>query len=614
MNPESWQAAFEPAPEGTPSKENKRTKEEITEDIRRVLSFRLGMSDIDNVESVLSGLFDSLVEDVEELSALYSNTHEDVTDKQMQEDSALTEVGFGGVPAVLDRIQDVKRMIISDIPEMVKDKVSAVITPPDAGVEIHAGDGSGFDKERTLIPRLKMLLFILLNDCHQEKDSIHITEGSVTEEMVRQEPYVAVEIPELQRLVLVCDEEGNRTDVFDTSNPAYMAEGKAGILLLTKEEKNKFGEMYPGVHQTLKYSDTWPDRIYGVLTEDLLQSAEMPKKVERPASFEVLPQADSSGFYVDPAGDRWGSPKSIAKEITSSHGLAMDARFKNLIGTLQGQKILSHNKNRSDQFYKIEEVRSAMETHLELSAYFRRADEKGFWTDTSGVRWGTASVILREIIGTTELVDNDNFKEILKNIQSQKILSTPHISDAYDIEKVKDAMKSHPELSLYFRVADADGFWKDESGARWGSVWAIVQDLGAGGLNREGDFKKILGGLIGKKIKSGTRTPIAYNIDEVKSAMKGDPKLGAYLRKANESGYYVDEAGERWGSLRTVLMAVSPGLYNLRATIPATKSIKIKGEKTVVDAYNTKEIYNAILADQDLSSYHDKIRAALSRI
>jgi hypothetical protein len=39
---------------------------------------------------------------------------------------------------------------------------------------------------------------------------------------------------------------------------------------------------------------------------------------------------------------------------------------------------------------------------------------------------------------------------------------------------------------------------------------------------------------------------------------------------------------------------------------------KIKGEKTVVDAYGANQVYDAILADQNFSSYHDKVRSLLS--
>lgn len=98
--------------------------------------------------------------------------------------------------------------------------VDTVIVPPDSSrtQPIAAGDGS-FENPKEKIPKLNTLLLLLsrgLDIDIEDDDEVTITGGVLRPNMMRSVSYDLVEIPSLERVVLVCDEVGNATYVFDS--------------------------------------------------------------------------------------------------------------------------------------------------------------------------------------------------------------------------------------------------------------------------------------------------------------------------------------------------------------------------------------------------------------
>lgn len=483
MNPESWHTFPTPNPEVVPSMEADRSKEEIVEDIRRVLSFRLGISEISNPEPVLQELFDSLVHDVEDLSRQYAEAHPEVEDKQIREDNALAEAGFGNVPAVLDKIQEVRILLSERIPHMAELFTSDVITPPDEGGEIKVGDGSGF-KEVGIMPRLKMLLFVLLNDCNLSEGSISITRGSVNNNMMRREPYVAVDVPDLHRLVVVCDEEGNRTDVFDTSHPAYAPGGKEGVLLLTKDEKNEFGEMNPGAHHVLRHSNTWSDRIYSALTKSLIHKESVSI---RPETFSQMTSI-GDGLFEDVYGNKYASMHSFCETVMGAGGLWRNKAFPGLLANLSIYPIRMQGRN--VQLYNIEHIKSAMAKDPELSAYFNRAGERDIFVDGEGREWMSWTNFRSVHLGSaSKLGQKLGIEEWIKDVPRKQVIFGTKRAEAYDVELLKKRLLEHEVFSAYFRLAE-QGVFVDETGERWVTKSNILQRQFGADLVNNSSMKK----------------------------------------------------------------------------------------------------------------------------
>ena len=97
-------------------------------------------------------------------------------------------------------------------------KSSDVFVPPDsAPVSQATGGGTGMEKKGKQ-PKLENLLFVLMNDFGIDPDdseAVSIVRGSVNPNMMREEPYYQVTVPGIDKVILVCQEYGNATFVFN---------------------------------------------------------------------------------------------------------------------------------------------------------------------------------------------------------------------------------------------------------------------------------------------------------------------------------------------------------------------------------------------------------------
>ncbi len=136
-----------------------------------------------------------------------------------RENSALRYYHLGDIETILDHLADVSEQIRS-IDDVIASAEYAdeVITPPDFGGEVVVGQrGRAFETKQS-IPRLKTLLFILSNEFNLDitrEEDVRITGGALNSGMIRKLSYYTVEVPSLNRTVLVCDEEQNVTFVLD---------------------------------------------------------------------------------------------------------------------------------------------------------------------------------------------------------------------------------------------------------------------------------------------------------------------------------------------------------------------------------------------------------------
>ena len=174
------------------------------------------------------------------------------------EDAALEYFGLEDVEAILRHLED-KASQFAVIGQVIAqaNEASDVFVPPDSTpVPQATGSGTGMEKKGKQ-PKLKNLLVMLKSEFDIDPDdseAVSIVWGSVDPNMMREEPYCQVTVPELDKVILVCDEYGNVTFVFNgewvreqvNSNRSSKDESARPLTDYTKEELSKLIKDNPG--------------------------------------------------------------------------------------------------------------------------------------------------------------------------------------------------------------------------------------------------------------------------------------------------------------------------------------------------------------------------------
>lgn len=190
-----------------------------------------------------------------------------------QEDEAFRALDLQNIPDVLRQIIDKKEQI-SILKTYINkniEKINEVITPPQPvqGLNIEKGNGS-FERKK-IFSRLLTLLYILEHDFNiaPTPERVPIKEGTVTPNMMRKTPYIRVEIPELERVVYICEEENNVSHVFDTKKLAEKSLTLEEIDIYNKEDKDSLIIKYPGIGIRIIQSKNWRTNIKTALEESI---------------------------------------------------------------------------------------------------------------------------------------------------------------------------------------------------------------------------------------------------------------------------------------------------------------------------------------------------------
>ena len=167
------------------------------------------------------------------------------------EDAALKHFGLEDVEGILRNLDDkASQFAVIDGVIAQANESSDVFVPPDSTpVPQATGSGTGMEKKGKQ-PKLKNLLVMLKSEFDIDPDdseAVSIVRGSVDPNMMREEPYYQVTVPELDKVILVCDEYGNVTFVFNgewvrgqvSANHPSENEPERPLTDYTKEELSK---------------------------------------------------------------------------------------------------------------------------------------------------------------------------------------------------------------------------------------------------------------------------------------------------------------------------------------------------------------------------------------
>lgn len=178
---------------------------------------------VNTVDSYAEHALNEVIELIESAEDAYSHQPTIVQPTHAAaEDAALHYYGLNDAVEVLDHLSE-KDAQLRAIDQRIAAVATShlVIVPPDiqpSGPN-RASESTESYKQPKNQARLKTVLFLLANEFEvalDNPDEVMITEGNVGSTMMRQLPYYKVVVPSLNRTILVCDEYGNATYVFDT--------------------------------------------------------------------------------------------------------------------------------------------------------------------------------------------------------------------------------------------------------------------------------------------------------------------------------------------------------------------------------------------------------------
>ncbi|MBI5733761.1 MAG: hypothetical protein HY973_02340 [Candidatus Kerfeldbacteria bacterium] len=414
-------------------------------------------------------------------------------DKEI-EDKAFAKYQLGDVEEILINIQN-KQNQINSISEYIHNQSyqsNKVITPPDSGPKMQPGSGKGGFDNPNLIPRLTTLLYILESDFNISKEQVLLLKGLVRDHMVRQEPYVRAQVNELNRVVYVCDEEGNASYVFDIKKLHDIGVNLQDLDLMTKDERGVLIKNHPGIGERVVQSNRWRFNVSELLSADIQHISTKKTSELTKVNNESVVVASSAEldpwrlFWTDPeSGKHYGSIRAIARKLNIVFN-TLDVFLKN--SQLQTKKVSAHFKIFSGYAYEDIQQMSQISKFLVAPKMARNTVQekdliKDFWTDEAGKHWGSIDTVAVKLgITDTTLI------RLLKESHLQTKNVRPHagkIADGYCYEDVQELpmvreFLSNPKVSKD-TIQEKDlikDFWTDEAGKHWGSIGTVAVKLG----------------------------------------------------------------------------------------------------------------------------------------
>ncbi len=263
-----------------------------------------------NIDNYADDALDRLVDLIGRVTDSYVETEEITakSDKEL-EDDALRHFGLPQMEDILTHINNLAQDInaIDDVLEEA-DTTYEVLTPPDTtySPDLRPADGSYTPAEvRSLT---KTVLLVLKHEYGVEVTSqaaLTLVRGSVTPDMMRQQPYYLIVARELNRTILACDESKNATFVFDTQRLEQLGITSEMLGLKTKPELKDLIQNYPGIGKWLPYTETFVARFSRTI-KSLAARSDASKDDER------------GGQYLVPDVPKPNSASVVARKIQTS--------------------------------------------------------------------------------------------------------------------------------------------------------------------------------------------------------------------------------------------------------------------------------------------------------
>ena len=234
------------------------------------------------------------------------------------EDAALKYFELEDVEAILRHLEDKASQfaVIGQVIAQVNESSEVFVPPDSTPVPQATGSGTGMEKKGKQ-PKLENLLFVLMNDFGIDPDdpeAVSIVRGSVNTNMMREEPYYQVTVPELDKVILVCDEYENVTFVFNgewvrgqvSANRPSKDESARPLTDYTKEELSKLIKDNPGQGARIMATKNFTANLANALKGGFSQ-----QKLDKPVDTRYL----RSPKDLPPVPDGYVTTNDIKEEL-----------------------------------------------------------------------------------------------------------------------------------------------------------------------------------------------------------------------------------------------------------------------------------------------------------
>lgn len=267
-----------------------------------------------------------------------------------REDAALKHFGLEDVEAILRHlVYKASQFAVIDRVIAQANKSSDVFVPPDsAPVPQATGSGTGMEKKGKQ-PKLKNLLVMLKSEFGIDPDdpeAVSIVRGSVNPNMMREEPYYQVTVPGIDKVILVCQEYGNATFVFNgewvrgqvSANHPSENEPERPLTDYTKEELSKLIKDNPEQGARIMATKNFTANLVNALKGGFSQ-----QKLDKPVdtrylrSSKDLPPVPDGYATISEIGEELGIQEEKDKVTIRNIAIALEKQGKITRGTYRSR-------------------------------------------------------------------------------------------------------------------------------------------------------------------------------------------------------------------------------------------------------------------------------------
>ena len=261
-----------------------------------------------------------------------------------REDAALKHFGLEDVEAILRHlVYKASQFAVIDRVIAQANKSSDVFVPPDsAPVPQATGSGTGMEKKGKR-PKLKNLLVMLKSEFGIDPDdpeAVSIVRGSVNPNMMREEPYYQVTVPGIDKVILVCQEYGNATFVFNgewvrgqvSANHPSENEPERPLTDYTKEELSKLIKDNPEqgarIMATKNFTANLANALEGGFSQQELDKPVDTRYLRSSRSSKDLPQVPDGYATISEIGEELGIQEEKDKVMIRNVVIALEKQGK----------------------------------------------------------------------------------------------------------------------------------------------------------------------------------------------------------------------------------------------------------------------------------------------
>ncbi len=510
---------------------------------------------VENINSYSDHVLTRLIDLAADVTAAYSKEaglSEDLSGEAL-ENAAFAHYHLATIGDALNQAQLIAQNInqINSFIKLSTESVDSYYVPPDSR-PISTGEKGEF-VHPDIIPRLKTLLFLLETDCDIPNEDVHLFRGEINTRWFRQEPYYKIEIPTLERIIYLCEEEGNASYVFDSG---LLDQIGIDTLLLdhaSKEDLNTVIAELPGIGIRVIQQAGWREVMVELLRAPLPPLASEPLSSEQIG--EVLEASSDDldswkGFGTDNEGKHWGAVTRISKRLGTNKQTTSNIATDEKLPT---KRVKAFNRELDGFcFEDIAELPSIK--LLQVPSTANTGEWKDFWIDEEGKHWGS----LTSIATTLGFGASSTLGTLLEGhiLVTKKLKSGTHVGDAYCLEEVS-AIKEVAERLLITNQVSREGewkdFWTDPNNLHWGTINALVEVIGVSYDTILSEVTEL--GLPSMQIRDSYNHPTTafcyesvLNLPHIQELLT----LPAVAKEGVWKGFWEESDIKHWGSLRAI--------------------------------------------------------------